>query len=51
VASCRFASGSLVLAYRSCEEENCAFEEIGQGVGLVVVVGLLVDVVIFDERE
>jgi hypothetical protein len=40
-----------VLACRSFEEENCAFEEIGLGFDLVVVVRLLVDVVIFDERE
>jgi len=40
-----------VLACRSFEEENCAFEGIGPGFGLVVVVKLLVDVVIFDERE
>jgi hypothetical protein len=43
--------GSLVLACRSFAEENCAFEEIGLGFDLVVVVRLLVDVVIFDERE
>jgi hypothetical protein len=43
--------GTLVLAYHSFEEESYACEEIGLGFDLVVVVGLLVDVEIFDERE
>ncbi len=38
-------------AYRSFEEESCAFEEIGLGSDPVVVEGLLVGVAISDERE
>jgi len=39
-----------VLAYHSFAGENCAFEETGLAFDLAVVVILLVDVGIFDER-
>jgi hypothetical protein len=42
--------GTLVLAYHSFAGENCAFEETGLAFDLAVVVILLVDVGIFDER-
>lgn len=48
-ASCCFALEIQAEACRSYVEGSCAFEGIDRGFGLVVEVGWLADVVIFDE--